>query len=280
MAKETTISHTQGIGSKMRIKLFDENNLMLSDRLVEQTTELTLGPKEPHKHSLSIELNLYDQTQVDMAITYLKKLKGDLPIEEKTAGKVKKDKTIEKMLTDKEPLLDLIKTLKTKATTQEKLIDMLREYQFVFVSGDVIEDMGTHDPNIKKQIEIRQKDKEAGYQYMVRLVKQAKEPMNDKYDFRLVFGIKIIGEKLDKAQLYLWGKYEKTWTLPWEDKKKVNFKKVEKVYIFPDFMDYVDRKKWRTEHRKWEIATNKGEKPEAFELSKFYLKYHPYIKGY
>lgn len=270
---------TQGLTTKMRIKLFDQKtNLMVSDRLVEQATELLHGPKEVFNGRISLEVNLYSQTQVDMCIDYLKKLKGDVPLEAVGEKKVKKDKTIEKMLTEKEPLMDLIKTLKAKCTTQEKLINTLREYNFIFIAGNVIQDMIQFDPEgVGKQITLREKDIQRDYQYMVRLVKEAKEPMNDKYDFRLVFGIKIVGEKTDKVQLYNWGKYDVTWTIPWEKAKSMNFKKVEKIYIFPDFMDYDDRKKWRTEHRKKMKAE---ETNTAFEPSKFYSKFTPYIKGY
>lgn len=184
------------------------------------------------------------------------------------------------MLSEKEPLLDLIKTIKAKCKTQEQVIDSLRDYKFKFISGDIIQDMATFDENIGKQIKLRQKDLDGQFQYMVRLIKEAKEPMNDKYDFRLVFAIKIVGERVDKIVIYLWGEYSEFIKIPWADKKKVNFKKVEKIYVFPDFMDYTDRKKWRTEHRKYLIATDNGKNPDKFELSKFYLKFSPYIKGH
>ena len=284
--KEESTTKDFGMGSKMRVKLYNAESLMIeSDRLVEQATELTMGPKYAHKGPLSVEFNLASEEQIDQIIEYLKQLKGDLPIV--AAGTTKKsspNKTIEKMLSDKEPLLDLIKATKTKGTTQEKLINFLREYNFRFINADVIMDMAENDPKIKEQINLRPKDLEAGYQCMVRMIKEAKDPMNDKYDFRLVFCIKIVGEKTEKVQVYLWGKYDKTWTIPWEKAKEMNFKKVEKVYTFPEFMDYADRKKWRVEHRKL-LAHNEAYKdhPEGipeFETSKFYQKFTPYVKGY
>lgn len=265
--------------SKVRIRLFDKEYHELSDRLVDQTTEFRMGPKEVHKGPISIEVNLTNQMELDTYIEYLKKLKGDLPIVEATK-KDKATKTITKMLSEKEPLLDLIKTIKAKAKNQEQLIDMLRDYQFRFISGDVIQDMTTFDKTVGEQIQLRDRDIQEGFQYMVRLIKEAKEPMNDKYDFRLVFAIKIVGDKVEKVVIYLWGKYSEYIKIPWSDKKKVNFKKVEKIYSFPEFMDYVERKKWRTEHRKWQIATDNGKQPDLMELSKFYNKFKPYIKGY
>jgi len=237
-----------------------------------------MGPKETHNGPISVEFNLLSQEQIEEIIVYLKRLKGDLPIATTPAAKKSTvNKTIDKMLSDKEPLLDLIKTVKAKGTTQEKIIEMLREYNFRFISQDVIQDMIIHDEQIGKQIQLRKRDIEAGFQYMVRLIKEAKEPMNDKYDFRLVFGIKIIGERTNKIVIYLWGEYSDYMKVAWEKEKVMNFKKVEKIYVFPEFMDYTDRKKWRTEHRKKLTAEAKG---EPFEPSKFYIKFTPYIKGY
>lgn len=262
--------------SKMRLRLYSpEDGSLISDRLVEQTTEFMGGPKETHKGAFSVELNLMDQTQVDSAIEYLKKLKGDLPIAEISKPK-STTKTIDKMLSEKEPLLDLLKTIKGKGTTQEKMITMLREYNFRFISGLMIQDMSLNDPNIAKQLELREKDITNDYQYMVRLVKEAKEPLNDKYDFRLVFGIKIVGEKRNFVQIYLWGEWAESIKVEWENAKKNNFKKVEKMYVFPEFMDYADRKKWRSENRKKETALSKG---LPFEESKAFKKWTPYVKG-
>lgn len=273
---------TQGMTSKMRVKLFDpKTNLMVSDRLVEQASEFIKGPHEVHKGPIMVEFNLYSQTQVDMAVEYLKKVKGDIPLDE-IKFKKSKSKTLDKMLTDKEPLLDLLKAAKAKGVSQEKLIIFLREYKFRFIAGQVIQDMAQHDPEgVGQQIKLRERDIADGYQYMVRLVKEAKEPLNDKYDFRLVFGIRMIGKKVNKVVIYFYGEFKEYIKIPWDKSEQINFKKVERIYTFPEFMDYADRKKWRSEHRKgitWSReASNEG---KVFEHSKFYLKFKPYVKGY
>lgn len=263
MAKETPI-----VGSpptKLRVKLFDSTGLV-SDRLVEKITEFRTGPTVAHKGPIEIDVALLSGEEVDQLVEYLKKLKGDLPIT--IAEKKSTPKKIDQMLSEKEPLMDLLKTIKAKATTQEKLIASLREYEFRFVMANIVTDMGSD----KKQIILRDKDKD--YQYMVRMIKEAKDPANDKYDFRLVFGIKIVGEKVDRVRVYLWGEYSETLTLEWEKKKGNNFKKVEKLHGFPEWMDYEERKKWRKEHRALESAKAKG---EPFEESKFYKKHTPYV---
>jgi len=255
-------------GDKMRIKLVDpQTGALLSDRLVAQDTELRMGPKDIHKGPMSLEFNLNSQEDVDGMIAYIKKLKGELPIE-KAEKKSSSSKKLDKMLSDKEPLLDLIKSVEAKAKNQEQLINMLREYNFMFVAADVIQDMATPEM-------ITLKDNHLCYQFLVRRVKEAKEPANDKFDFRLVFGVKIVGERFEKVQVYLWGKWDHYIKMPWEKAKGINFKKVEKVYIFPDFMDYTDRRKWRSENRK---KIKAEEKKTEFKPSKFYNKYSPYVK--
>jgi hypothetical protein len=234
--------------------------------LVEQATELRMGPKEPHQGPYTLEFNLVSQEDVEGMVEYIKKLKGDLPITTSTTKVKTKDKKIDEMLSDKEPLLDLLKTLKAKCKTQEKLISELREYGFKFVAADVIQDYASPDM-------ITLKEKHLDYQFMVRLVKEAKDPSNDKWDYRLVFGIKFMGEKVAKVQVYLWGKWEEVLKIGWEKEEDINFKKVETLYSFPEWMDYAERKRWRLENRKLE-------KNPELEPSKFYTKCKPYIKTY
>src|SRR5690606_34443485 len=136
------------------------------------------------------------------------------------------------------------------------------EYDFMFVTHQDILDIAE-----KEMITLRNKELDAGYQYMVRRWKKAKDPAKDKFDFRLVFSIKYIGERVDKVPIYLWGKWDHTLKLAWAEKKKHNFKKVNKIWIFPDPMDYAERRRWRQEHRKWADATNEGQNSEAFKLS-------------
>jgi hypothetical protein len=257
---------------KMRIRLYSKDGSEISDRLVEQTTELRIGPKETHNGPLTIEFNLTSQEEVDAMVEYIRKLKGDLPITTTSKPAAKSAKSLDKMLSAKEPLLDLLKTLKAKAKNQEDLVSMLREYGYKFIATDVIKDYA-------KPEMITLKEKHESYQWMVRLVKEAKDPANDKWDYRLVFGIKFMGEKVEKVQVYLWGKWQEAWKLPWKEKEDINFKKVNRVYIFPDWMDYAERKKWRVEHRKILAAAEKGNPIPEEKYSKLYLKCKPYIQG-
>lgn len=255
--------------TKLRIQQFDpETRGLVSDRLVEMSTEFRNGPTEKWNGPIGLDCVVSSKEDVLSLINYLGRLGGELPIEK--VDKKTSPKKLDKMLSEKEPVKDLLKTAEAKCKTQEQLINYLREYNFMFVASDIIQDLATPE-----MLTLRDKDIEGKYQYMVRRVKEAKEPANDKYDFRLVFAIKVIGERVDIVPVYLWGKWEKTLKLKWEDKKKHNFKKVEKIYIFPEFMDYADRKRWRSEHRK---VLKAKETETKFETSKFYNKHTPYIK--
>lgn len=251
--------------SKMRIKLYSEDEKeLLSDRLVEQSTEFSIGPKNKHKGPLVIEVNLKDQQDVESLKTYLDKLTGDLPLQKKSVKIPSGKGTIE--LDTSEPQEELIKKLLDKSNTQDELVKHLREHDFRFFDTETIAQLV---PELTETVEI--KEKHEGYQWMLRMVKEAKDPRNDKFDYRIMVGIKIVGKRKEKVQVYLFGKYAKTYTKPWESEKKINFKKVKQLMVFPEFMDYEDRKKWRVEHRK--VQNNPNHKQ-----SKFYTKSLPFIK--
>ena len=269
-SKVVTIPNSWLFGDKMRIKLVDpQTGALISDRLVAQATEFRNGPTEIHKGPMCIEFNLNSQEDVDGMVTYIKKLKGELPIA-KPEKKSSTNKTLEKMLRDKDAIGDLINTIKTKSKTQEDIIKNLREYNFMFIDQSI-----AIDGPSKEQLTLRQKDIDRDYQYMVRRIKEAKDPANDKFDWRLVFAIKIVGERLDLVQIYYWGSWKESFKIKWEEPKKMNFKKVEKIYSFPEMMDYVERKKWRMENRK--VLKHEAENKE-YSPSKFYTKWKPYVK--
>lgn len=255
------------ISSKLRLKLYDPESLhLMQDRLVEQSTEFNLGPKEKHLGPFTIELNLQTKEEVELAVNYLKKLALDLPLEVKAIKKSSSSKNLENMLSEKEPLLDLKKTVIAKATSQEELIELLRTYDFKFTNAQYLEDFNTNKPGT---IELNEKHKE--YQFMARLYKEAKDPINDKWDMRLVFGIKIMGERVAVVKVYMWGKFEESIKLAWKNKVAINFKKKEKFLGFPEFMDYPMRRKFRLEYKKIQ------ENPDQ-EKTPFYKKWEPYVK--
>lgn len=253
--------------TKMRIKLFDSAEQLISDRLVEQITEFNMGPKTTHSGGIGLELNLRGQDDVEKAIEYLKKLTGSLPLQNKMKTvKITKGTLLED---NAEPLESLMESA-LKSPSQEKLITFLRNQNFRFIESDIITEFNTD-----LQAQIKLKEKHQGYQYMIRLVKEAKNPLNDRYDHRLIFGIKLRGAKVNKVVAYLFGEFKTKREIPWEKAKKINFKKVERMVVFPAYMDYEERKKWRIEHRKVEIAEQKG---IEYTPAKFYTKNKPFIQ--
>lgn len=262
MAKTSKIISI-GPTTKMRIQLFTNQGHLQSDRLVDLATELRKGPSEIHSGPLMMEVTFYHQDEVKQFREYLDKLVGFLPIEPKV--KIKKPKKDE-MLGDKSPVEDLLKEVKAKAKTQEELIDILRDkWDFRFIDAAFILDYVSEE---KLKIPA-----DTDYQFMARMYKEAKDPVNDKYDWRMVFGIKFIGDRVDKVKVYTYGKFNKkeSWELPWEKPKVHNFKKVTPIYTFPEFMTYEERKKWRTENRK------RLRDPE-FKTSKQFQRWSPYVK--
>jgi hypothetical protein len=195
-----------------------------------------------------------------------KNSKGDLPIEEKVKKvKIKKDD----MLGDKHPIEDLLAEVEAKCKTQEELLDMLRDkWDFRFVDY-------THILDYVPEDKLKVSEKASDHQFMVRMYKEAKDPANDKYDWRLVFGIKFIGERINKVKIYLYGKFDHSWDLPWDKPKIHNFKKVTPIYTFPDFMTYDERRAWRKENRK---RLKSIELKEEFTPSKQFVRWSPYVK--
>lgn len=258
--------------SKMRITLLKEvkrGTTIISDRLVDQVIEFRNGPKENHSGPMRVEFNLDTKDDADKAANYLKQLIGVLPLQSKNMKlvKIKKGTVIED---SKEPLEELMKSALGKNKTQEELITFLREHGFKFIESDVITEVSK---DLQERIKLKEIHKK--YQFMIRLVKPAKTPMNDKYDSRLLFGIKLWGSRVDKVIVYLFGEFKTKKNIPWKDKKKLNFKKVEKLMVFPEFMDYDDRKKWRNEFRKKQNCEANG---TDFTPSKFFTKHEPFVQ--
>ena len=219
------------IEKKMRIQLFDKEFNMLSDRLVSQDIELK-GPKEKHDGPIRVEFALFDQDDVPLCITYLRKLLENLPLE-------LKEKKVKISEIDSESREELLKAVMAQATNQEQLIEILREKGFRFLTPDHISDLG-----LKLEIEEKHKD----FQFMVLCMKEAKIASNDRYDPQLAFGIKLLGDKIDRILIYLYGKFDSRVKLEWPAKVKVSFQKMEMVK-FPPYMKLEEREKFRNELR-------------------------------
>lgn len=241
---------------KLRIQLFDDEGFQVQDRLVEQDIELYQGPKDVHKGPMRIEVNLWEQKDIDGFIEYLKKMRGELPMH--APGKHKPKKTGSKIALEpqhREQILDYIKGLET----QDKVIAYLREEGFEFVTYEYLESLELAD---KTGIIDKHKEK---YQWMLKLVKKAKNPLNSKYDPTLCFGFKIVGKKLESFVIYLYGEKHSVQKKPWKDTKKLSFKNTEMIN-FPPYMMQEEKDKFRAE------LAHYRQYPEK-KLSKFFKRW-------
>lgn len=252
---------------KMRVKLLDKQGIVLQDRLVDQGIEFMSGPQVKHKGPLTLEFTLKDQGDVVKLKEYIERLTGDLPIMPRKVY-AKKGAAPDLELYDAEPLKELVLEIEQKCKDQQQVINYLRERNFTILTPDFLSDY-------KLPIQLEDKDKK--YQYLVRQLKEAKDPKADKYDPQLAVGVKLIGDKIEKVKIYLYGKFHKALSLPWPKETKINFKKI--IFtVFPHYMVYEERTKWGLEQRK--LLQNPKAKPSKFFLrwEKSILETNPHLK--
>jgi len=218
---------------KLRLQLYDKEMNQISDRLIGQNLELISGPKEIHKGPLKIEVCLFTQEDIEKFILYLKKLTGNIPLTEK----IKKIKNLKiEINEDREKIIsELIKT----TFTQDDLINALRTRGFKFLTPDYIEDL---------ELSFKIKEGDEKFQFMMRPLKEAKNPQNNKFDPSLAFGFKLIGDKISKFNVYLFGGKEiKAYEKKWKKDSNFTFKSTDMIK-FPQYMIAEERIKWRKEH--------------------------------
>lgn len=163
-------------------------------------------------------------------------------------------------------IINAIITYTSKASNQEKLIQYLREVDFKFVTRSTIK---TWKKEGLTSIKILRKHKR--YSFMLRELKHNVGDRNE-FDFRLVFGFKMNGKKVNRLHIYLNNKFYSTVRLGWKDADDINFRKMKITLKFPDELeDYTLRRKWRVEHLKLQRF------PEKYTPSEFYLKWLPHV---
>ena len=235
---------------KMRISLLNGDLTTKTDRLIDQYTELLNGPTEQHHGPYKIEVVLWDHDSIDKTIGYINKLRGTLPIEE---SKLKTPKQNQKV---NEHRL-VYEALKSKQYMEE-VIDYLNEINFRFISPQLIEDY-----NLRLYSDTPA-DKLKGYQTMAKVLRYAKDPANDRFDFDMQVYIRFIGKEPSKiAYIYLLGKHKATLVKPWRD-SKVNMKEKKIPMVFPKYMSIEERKDWRAIRRRVEMGASITEKKQRF----------------
>jgi hypothetical protein len=252
---------------KIRIQFkHKETGAIIGDRLVSAKSEYYAGPKEVHDGPLKIEVDLHTKDDVDQFKAYLDKLVGNLPLE----MKVRKYKKANEEPLPEHPVDEMVQKLK-KCKDQDEAIAYLKTLNYRFITTDVLTELKTYKEEYKDFFNLKEKHED--YQWMVNVVKEAKDPANDKYNFAIMVGIKIIGKKVDKVQIYLNGHYSETLPCPVAEKSKFNMKEKKKLTVFPQYMTIEERKRWRYFDRK--VQTNK---PLTKAEDKFYNRWADDIK--
>jgi len=247
---------------KTRIQFYTEDGILMNDRLVEQDPEFYSGPKETHDGPIRIEFSLLEENDIEKCIEYLKKLTGKLPASAKKGRKSlisnhNPSEFREKVWNNAE---------KKHMDNQDDFIEYFRENGFSFVDYSYIVDNGLTD-KIKKLYS----DK---YFWMMKRIKKAKDPANDKYDPTLIIGVKLLDKdnnpkRSDKVIVYSAGD-ENIYKIPLPELPKFSFNKSESLK-FPHYMIQDERDKFRLEYRKLQEDPNK--KP-----SKFYNRWVEFVK--
>lgn len=246
---------------KIRVQLFDEESRLISDKLYKQGSELISGPKFTHNGPMRIEITMDNQEDIERAITYIKKLSGMLPLEAK-----KEKKKVGKIESDSDGYIESMMDMITECKDQDELISNLRNQGFVFVTRDLLHNMERFE-KVNWEEEDWRTDK---YQYMVRLIKESKNPMLDKFDPTLIVGIKIYKKRSDEVKFYKFGELTNNLDIPVPGKAKESFT-TQKLHIFPEFMSEKEKERFRREYRDMERDPDKEPTP-------FYLRWHKWVQ--
>jgi hypothetical protein len=241
---------------KLRVQLFDPDMNQLEDRLVSQDLELTKGPKEPHKGPMKLEFCLFGQPDVELAIGYLKRLSGDLPLVVKTP----KTRALKKAYSDDPSWRESLHEKIQESEFQDEFIKELRSEGFIFMTSDHLSDAG-----IVKDWSVFPAYFEQ-YQWMIKLLKEAKNPVNNKYDPNLLFGFKILGQKEPIMLSILHGKFHE-FSKEWKAVNKLTFRKTDMVK-FPHYMVMEERERFRVELYK------ARKDPDNHKFSKFFKRWY------
>jgi len=247
--------------SKLRLQLFNEEGVITQDRLVDQATEFYAGPKDVHNGKFRVEFTLLTTADVEKAKIYLDQLVGNLE-SPRGRGRTAINKPEPEMSADqRKELLDVACTKKD----QNSFFDYLRnEGDFRFVDKSFLQALGLWDKlGLSK---IHQDEK---YSYMMRAIKFAKDPANDKYDPQMVICARLIGKRSERLSIYLNGELYKKVKLS-IPKHATEVIKSNGAMKFDRAMTEEEREKFRKECR--ELANGKPAK------SKFYRRWEPFVK--
>ena len=259
---------------KLRCTLLDEDGTTIEDRLVDQATEFTMGPKKSHTGPTRFEVTLQNQHDIDQFKAYIDKLRSNLPVKEMNSrGRPAASSTNALLESPREDILVKVEQMVKEGLNQHDIIKYLRTMGFIFL---LTEDFLRYFPEFefnKKDIGEPNSSSQypKSYSWMVRCIKMAKDPKSDKYDKMILFGFQIIEERTNKIIPYLYGDRKKPLRAPVEKKNPVTFNGIKELTKFPHYMEEEERLKFSTEMRL--LTQNKDRKP-----SKFFIRWYKDIK--
>lgn len=255
---------------KMRITLLNDNGTPISDRLVDSSVELSTGAKVKHPGPIRVEITLQHKQDIDLFKTYLDQLSGDLPLKAVSAGRGRPSKASDTALplnSPREDILQEVEDMVSKGKNQKDVIKYLRDLGFVFI---LTEEFKMHFPEFNfRPKDIGEPSSNGQYlnslSWMVRRLKEGKDPRTDKYDPQIIFGFSIINGPSKKVVPYLYKEAKKPLKVA-PSKKSLSFSNVG-FTKYPPYMTEEERFKFSLEIR--QLLNNKEKKP-----SKFWLRWY------
>ena len=263
MSTEKPKDTQQTFKPKLRVTTLEDNGAIISDRLVDATSEFYSGPKIQHKGPIRIEVTLTNSGDINSFKEYLDRLVGNLPVKAPSAGRGRPSSS-QVVLTEspREDILLNVENMVKDGKTQDEIIKYLRELGFVFLLTEDflhyfegfpfdIKDIGNPTDNNQYLDSMS---------WMVRCIKRAKDPQADKFDPMILFGFNILREKSKKIVPYLY-KERKNPLRASLGKAKLSFSAVE-FTKFPKYQLEEERLKWSAEMRA--LLANPEKKPSKF----------------
>jgi hypothetical protein len=243
----------KNLEKKIRIQTFDPEFSQIEDRLIGQDLELRSGPKIVHEGPLKVEVCLFQQEDVQLFKDYLDRLMGNLPLEaKKTRGR--KIKMGSPTFNE-----DFIESFKEVSSVDE-FNTLLEKTGFVATSTQLLRDLEI-PISIPEDIDMPK------YRLLIRMLKKAKNPLNNKYDPTLI--ILVPRKKGEDVLLIYHGEIEVTQSIDKVSSSKVRVAK-SLMTSFPPFMTQDERNKFRVEKEKLD------KNPEA-KPSRFYARWVHYV---
>jgi hypothetical protein len=246
----------------MRVALLEDNGAIISDRLVDATSEFYAGPKLQHKGPVRIEITLTNNLDVNNFKNYLDQLVGNLPIKENIGrGRPTAGSTTKTLETPREDILTDVEGMVKEGKDQMEVIEYLRKLGFVFILTEdfkyYFNDFDFNKKDVGEKTENGQYPD--SFSWMVRCIKRGKDPRTDKFDPMIIFGFNLTNQTR-KVVPYLYKERKKP--LKVETSKRVLSLSTVEFTKLPKYMLEDERLKFSVELR--QLMLTEDRKPSKF----------------